>query len=382
MIHHADENGAHSWTARTRAVALGRPHSPDAPLNVPLIPATSFLAGPGPGYSRAGNPTWEPFEEIVGSLEGGQCVAFGSGMASISAAFEVLMSRTGRPLPVVAAPAVHYSGSRLLLREWAHNRRIDLRTYRAESGDLQALADADVILVETPTNPTMEISDIAAISALAASRGARVVCDNTYATPLATRPLELGVDIVVHSASKYFAGHSDALLGSAVTADEDLLAALARHRTVHGAVPGVMEAWLATRGLRTLPLRFAASCTNAGIIASRLELHPDIEQVRYPGLPGDPGHAIALRQMAAFGAIVTFRPRGGAERAEALTRATQLWLHATSLGGVESTLERRRRHVDETPDTPDDLIRLSVGCEEIDDLWADLAHALEFTRQV
>jgi cystathionine gamma-synthase len=357
-------------------VSLGRPHQPDAPLNIPLTPATSFLAGRGPGYSRAGNPTWEPLEEIVGSLEAGRAIAFGSGMAAIAATFEVLLAHSTASVPTVAAPGVHYSGSRLLLAELARRGRINLRSYRAESGDLGALDVADIVLVETPANPTMEITDIAAITA---SAGALVICDNTYATPLATRPLELGVDIVVHSASKYFAGHSDALLGVAVTADPALADQIVRHRTLHGAVPGVLEAWLATRGLRTLPVRFAAACANANLIASRLALRGDVVQVRYPGLADDPGHAVAARQMDAFGAMITFRPAGGDVRAEAITGATRLWLHATSLGGVESTLERRRRHIDESPDTPDDLVRLSVGCEEADDLWADLAGALDAT---
>lgn len=373
MGHHAG-----GWQPATRAIALGRPQTPDAPLNAPIVPATSFLAGPGAGYSRAGNETWTAAEAVLGSLEGGQALTFGSGMAAIAASIEVALDRADSRLPVIASPHVHYSGTRLLLADLARQGRINLLRYTCD-GAADAAAAADVVLVESPANPTMDITDIAATAAAARSADALVICDNTYATPLATRPLELGADIVVHSASKYLAGHSDALLGATVTADADLTAALFDQRTRRGAVPGVLEAWLTARGMRTLPLRFAAACGNAIEIAARLTAHPDVVEVRYPGLPDDPGHAVAAQQMAAFGAIVTFRPAGGAARAELITRATDLWLHATSLGGVESTLERRRRHTDESDAVPDDLIRLSVGCEDVEDLWQDLASAITST---
>ena len=374
MPHHADES-ATGWQPATRAIALGRPHEPDAPLNTPIMPATSFLAGDGPGYSRAGNPTWESFEAVVGALEGGRAVAFGSGMAAISAAVEVLLHSVAAPVPAVACPQVHYAGSRGLLRTLAEQGRITLVRYAPDAATA-AVEQADVVLIETPANPTMDITDIAAACRTAHARGALVLCDNTYATPLATRPLSLGADVVIHSASKYLAGHSDALIGVAIARDPDLVDGLVGQRTLRGAVPGVLEAWLATRGVRTLALRFAAACANAQVIAERLADHPQVVEVRYPGLPGDPGHEVAARQMDTFGAMIAFRPTGGAERAEAVTRATRLWLHATSLGGVESTLERRRRFPEESPLTPDDLIRLSVGCEDVEDLWADLAHAL------
>lgn len=372
-----------AWRADTQAIALGRPHDPDAPLNVPIIPATMFLAGPGPGYSRAGNDTWSAFESVVGTLEGGQALAFGSGMAAIAAALDVATGRAradGAETPVVATPHVHYSGSRGLLGKLRDEGRLRLRTYQPEdSADAcAAAAAADITFVESPANPTMEITDIAAVCR--ASRGP-VIADNTYATPLATRPLELGADLVVHSASKYLAGHSDALLGAVVTAPgaEDLHSALATYRVLHGAVPGVLEAWLGTRGVRTLPLRVRAATANAGIIAERLAERRDVIRVRYPGLEIDPGHPTAARQMSSYGAVVVFVPTGGELRAQSVCETTELWLHATSLGGVESTLERRRRHPDETTDVPADLIRLSVGCEDVEDLWADLSAALDAT---
>lgn len=377
MPHHADES-ATAWRPATCAIALGRPHDPDAPLNTPIVPATSFLAGDGPGYSRAGNPTWESFEAVVGALEGGRAVAFGSGMAAIAAAVEVLVGSAEAAVPALACPQVHYAGSRGLLAALGEQGRITLVRYdpRDTGATIEAARAADVILIESPANPTMEITDIAAVCAAAHAGGALVLCDNTYATPLATRPLSLGADIVIHSASKYLAGHSDALIGVATTGAPVLAERLVVQRTMRGAVPGVLEAWLATRGVRTLPLRFAAACANAQIIAERLADHPRVVEVRHPGLPDDPGHEVARRQMDTFGAMIAFRPAGGAEGAEAVTRSTRLWLHATSLGGVESTLERRRRFAEESPLTPDDLIRLSVGCEDVEDLWADLARAL------
>lgn len=373
MTHHADP--CESWSLSTRAVAVGRPHQPGEPLNVALTPATSFIAGAGPGYSRVGNPTWEPFEDVVGSLEGGRATAFASGMAAIGASFEVMFAAFGDGRPVVAAPHVHYSGSRLLLEDLRRAGRITLLTYRPEVDGPATVADADIVLIETPANPGMEITDIAAF---AAGR-ARVICDNTYATPMSTRPLEYGADIVVHSASKYLAGHSDALIGVAVTADPEISDRLLGYRTTRGSTPGVMEAWLATRGTRTLPLRFGAASDNALRLARRLSDSSLVAEVRYPGLPTDPGHDVAARQMSSYGAMLTFRPHGGSRHAQAICEATRLWLHATSLGGVESTLERRRRHADESAAVPPDLIRLSVGCEDVEDLWQDLSDAITRT---
>lgn len=368
----------HAWSMATRTIAAGRPHRPGAPLNVPIVPATSFTAGGDLDYARDSNPTWVAFENVVGDLEGGRAVAFGSGMAAIDAAFRVLMDRVESRCPRIARPHVHYAGSSGLLNHWSKTGRVTLVEYTpGDAADAAAAAQAcDVLLVETPSNPTMDITDITAVTQIAHEAGALVMADNTYATPFATRPLALGVDLVVHSASKYFAGHSDALLGVAVAGSADLADELAAQRVRGGGVPGVLEAWLGTRGLRTFVLRMRAATANAGVLAARLSAHPDVSWVRYPGLPNDPGHAVATRQMAHFGAVVTFAPAGGEPRAQQLCEATQLWMHATSLGGVESTLERRRRHVDENPAVPADLIRLSVGCEDVADLWSDLEHAL------
>ena len=365
---------ATEWSLRTRAITLGRPEAAGEPLNTPMVPATNFLLGGRHEYAREANPTWESFEAIVGNLEGGLATSFGSGMAAIEAALSIGVARApkGRT-PRVAAPRVHYAGSRALLGLWADQGWIDVRWYDGEDAldALEAAAQADVVMLESPANPVMTITDIAG---MAAATDGLVMCDNTFATAMITRPLELGVDIVVQSASKYLAGHSDALLGVAVTDDEELHEQLRTHRVLHGGVPGVMEAWLGTRGVRTLALRLTAACDNAMVLAERLAAHPKVAWVRYPGLPEDPGHAVAARQMAMFGAMIAFAPTGGVDAAERLCTSTTLWRHATSLGGVESTLERRGRH--EFENSPADLVRASVGCEDVEDLWADLDAAL------
>jgi cystathionine gamma-synthase len=204
-----------------------------------------------------------------------------------------------------------------------------------------------------------------------------VVVDSTFATPLGQKPLDLGADVVVHSATKYLAGHSDVLLGAVVARDPDLIGRITGNRVLGGGIPGPMEAWIALRGLRTFPLRWERACANAAEIARRCAAHPVVERVRHLSLPEDPGHALADRQMTAYGAIVSLELRGGAPSAEAVADATSLWVHATSLGGVESTLERRRRWPEESPEVPDGLLRLSVGIEDVEDLWADLCAALD-----
>jgi cystathionine gamma-synthase len=223
-----------------------------------------------------------------------------------------------------------------------------------------ACDDAALVFLESPTNPALEVADIAAIVEAAHAAGARVVVDNTFATPLLQRPLELGADLVLHSATKYLAGHSDVQMGALVTADEQLLDVLKGRRDLVGAVPGPFEAWLALRGLRTLALRVERASANAAELADRLRTHPAVAEVRYPG----------------FGGIVApvFTDPAVAER---LQHRVRLWVYATSLGGVESTLERRRRWRTESATIPEGLVRLSVGIEDVEDLWADLAQALE-----
>ncbi|HYN55657.1 MAG TPA: PLP-dependent transferase [Motilibacterales bacterium] len=362
--------------AASIAVAAGRPaRDPGAPMNAPAVFSSTFTPGGPVSYARVGNPTWTALEEVLAALEGPGCraLSFASGMAAITAVADLV------PVGgVVVSQAIAYSGTRSQLARWHESGRIALREVAARTDDLVgAVAGASLVWLETPTNPTLEVVDIAAIAAAAHASGAMVVVDSTFATPLGQKPLDLGADVVVHSATKYLAGHSDVLLGAVITRDPGLVDRITRNRVLGGGIPGPMEAWIALRGLRTFPLRWERSCSNAAEIARRCTDHPAVARVRHLGLPDDPGHALAVTQMTAFGAIVSLELHGGAHAAEAVADATRLWVHATSLGGVESTLERRRRWPEESPQVPDGLLRLSVGIEDVEDLWADLSAALD-----
>ncbi len=366
----------------TLAVTAGRPEAvPNAPLNAPLVLTSTYVASPGApqpgdlGYGRWTNPTWEAFESALGALEGGRALLYSSGMAAVAAVVD-LVPPGGR----VVAPTAAYNGTLTLLSELAERQRIELVPVDVADTDavVAGLAGSAALLwLETPTNPLLEVADLPALAAAGRAAGAVVAADNTFATPLLQRPLDHGADVVVHSVTKYLAGHSDVLLGAAVAREPGLAERLHRHRTVHGSVPGPAEAWLALRGLRTLHLRVERAGANAAELARRLQDHPAVARVRHPSLPTDPGHARAAAQMHGFGAIVAVELAGGAPAAEELAERTRLWVHATSLGGVESTLERRRRHASEPVAVPDSLVRLSVGVEDVDDLWADLEQALD-----
>ncbi len=300
-------------------------------------------------------------------------MAFASGMGAVSAVLE--------PVPdgaVVVAPRHSYSGTLGLLERLRARRGFEVRLVDvADTGQTVAALDGATLLwVESPTNPMLEIADLPALFGAATDHGVRSCADNTLATPLDQRPLDLGADVVVHSVTKYLAGHSDVVLGALVTRDDDIHEAAIDHRTLCGAIPGPVEAWIALRGIRTLHLRMERAEHNAGVLARRLAAHPAVERVRYPGLPADPGHVRAAAQMRGYGAMLALEPRGGAAAADRICASTSLWVSATSLGGVESTLERRRRWPEESPTVPEALIRLSVGIEDVDDLWLDLQHAL------
>ena len=358
----------------TLAVTAGRPpREPGAPVNEPVTLSSTYLAGGARTYGRTANPTWEAFEAAVGSLEVGDAVSFASGMAAVAA----VLARV--PLGgTVVVPRHAYAGTLQLLDAAAARATLAVvRVDATEPGALgRAVQGADLVWLESPANPTMDVVDLAALAAAARAAGAATVVDNTFATPMLQRPLDLGADVVVHSASKFLAGHSDVVLGVAVTRDPDWLAALREHRALAGAVPGPFEAFLALRGVRTLPVRVRQAQASAGVLATRLAAHPAVARVRYPGLPGDPGHAVAARQMSGFGAMLAFEHAGGPEAAEATCARTRIWTHATSLGGVESILERRRRWDFEPAEVPAALVRLSVGCEDVEDLWSDLSQAL------
>ncbi len=341
----------------TRAIVAGRPPSePGATLNVPIVAASTYVLGGERIYTRnEATEGWEAFEAMLGGLEGGQAVAFASGMAACAAVLGELPSGARLVLGEDC-----YQGVTGLVQagERAHGWRVE-RLGASDGRWVQRAADADLLWLESPSNPLLEVADLAAICAAPRAPGTRVVVDNTFATPLLQRPLELGADIVVHSATKLIGGHSDLLLGAAVTADAGELARLRTARSLNGATPGMLECFLALRGARTLALRLRQAEASAEQLAARLGEHPAVSRVRYPG----------------FGTIVSFELRDGAA-ADRACRAVRLIRHATSLGGVETCMERRsvqpgQEHI------PAGLIRLSVGCEHVEDLWRDLGRALE-----
>jgi len=365
----------------TLAVTAGRPaRDPGAPVNPAVVLSSTYVSAgvPQPGdpmYTRYDAPTWHPFEEALGALEASPLPAlvFGSGMAAVAATL-ALVPRGGR----VVLPRHAYQVTLVLTADLAERSGLQVQTVDIADTDatLAATHGAAMLWVESPTNPMLEVADLPALVAGAHAAGALVAVDNTFATPLGQQPLVHGADVVVHSVTKYLAGHSDVVLGAAVTGDPDLRARLAAYRTTHGAIAGPWEVWLALRGLRTLALRVERSQRSAGVLAARLAEHPAVAEVRYPGLPTDPGHERASRLLGGFGSIIGLRPQGGQAAADAVVDAVRLWVPATSLGGVESMLERRRRFATESPTVPEDLLRLSVGIEDVEDLWRDLERAL------
>lgn len=388
------EQRAASLAAETVVVAAGRPpRDRDQPVNPPIVLSSTYF-GSGPladgdrGYGRYSNPTWDPFEEALGQLEGSQLpgLLYASGLAAVSSALSLIPAGG-----VLVMPTHSYSGSLVMAAELAQKGFIELRTVDIADTDAvkealspygPAARPAAMLWLESPTNPMLGIADIPALAEAAHAAGAIVVTDNTFSTPLVQQPLLLGSDVVLHSVTKYLAGHSDVVLGALVTSNPDIRSALLHHRIIHGGIAGPFEAWLALRGLRTLALRIERSQASAQVLAERLAAHPLIESLRFPGLPADPGHERAKTQMKGFGSIICIQVApvaglSGADAADALVRALELWLPATSLGGVESLIERRRRHTAEPASVPENLVRLSVGIENVEDLWADLKQALD-----
>ena len=370
--------------ATLAAQALGWIDETTRALSPPIHPSATYVRaddGSYPGghsYTRDQNPAYDQVEALLARLEGGAAAClFGSGMAAATTVFETL--ETGDH---VVAPDEMYWTIRLWLRELATRGRIALDM--VPNGDLDALRVAlrpdrtRIVWIETPANPTGAITDIAASSELAHAAGATVVVDGTVSTPVLCRPLELGADLVMHSATKQLNGHSDVLAGALVTAREDPLWERVTHeRAYRGTVLGPFETWLLLRGMRTMYLRVPAAARNAMRVAEALGVHPAVTAVMYPGLPGHPGHAVAARQMSGgFGMVVSFRVAGGAEAARRVVAAMELFQNATSLGGVESLAEHRAPVEGPGTNVPDDLVRLSIGIEDPDDLVADLEQAL------
>lgn len=328
------------------------------------------------GYGRMSNPTWEDFESVLGRLEAAElpALAVASGLTAVAAVMS-LVPVGGR----VVMPTHAYQGSQVLFDD--AERAGHLSVTRVDVTDTQAVLaaaqGADLLWLESPTNPMLEVADLPALLAETRDAGTLTAVDNTFATPLLQRPLTLGADIVVHSATKYLAGHSDVVLGAVVTTDPELRTRMHHHRSINGAIPGAFETWLALRGLRTLALRVERAGETAAELARRLDQHPAVTRVRYPGLPADPGHERARAQMTGgFGAIVSIELATDAAGAQRAVEAMRVWTPATSLGGVESLIERRRRHHDEPESVPESLLRLSVGIENVEDLWSDLESAL------
>jgi cystathionine gamma-synthase len=322
----------------------------------PIHVSTTFAADNPEGlvYARESQPTRSRLEAVLGALEGGTAITYSSGQAATVAALTYLAPRR-----VALGPGGY------------HGTRAALEALHIETRSLDApLSAGDAVWLETPRNPTAEVLDVEAHAARAHQSGARLVVDSTFATPVLLRPLELGADLVMHSATKFLCGHSDALAGVLVARDPSAAEALLRARTVSGAVPGALEAWLALRGLRTLPLRIRRQCETATRLAGWLAGR--VPKVWHPSLPDHPGAEIARRQMSGPGAILAFE-LGSEEEARSLPRRLRLIREATSLGGVESLVDWRRRH---DPHAPAGLLRLSVGLEDFDDLSADLQEAL------
>jgi cystathionine gamma-synthase len=370
---------------RLESLAVHAGAAPDAATGAvatPLHLSTTFQHGPagervaGFEYVREGNPNQDRLETALAALEGGAgALAFASGMAAITAMFESLP-----PGSHVIYPRDCYTGLRVLAAEFLPQR--GLSASAVDTADLDAVSkaltpDTRCLWLETPSNPQLHVCDIAALTKLARGHGALVACDNTFATPLLQQPLALGADVVMHSTTKYFGGHSDALGGALVFARRDeLFDSVAHRRHITGGVLSPFNAWLTLRGLRSLPARMAWHCRNARAVAEFLAGHVRVEAVHWPGLPAHPNHAVAVRQMKDFGGMLSVRIRGGRDAALAVAGKVKLFTNATSLGGCESLIEHRASVEGAHPVSPDNLLRLSVGLEHADDLVADLAQAL------
>jgi cystathionine gamma-synthase len=370
---------------RIETTAVHAGHHPDAATGAvtPPIHLTTTFARDANGelphgfiYARTDNPTRRELEVSLAALEGGEAaIAFASGMAATAAVFQSLLPREH----VIAPQDAYYGTARLLrdvMADWG------LRSTLVDMTDPHAVATAirpetRLIWIETPSNPSLAVTDIARIAAIARAAGARCVCDNTWATPILQRPLALGCDGVMHSTTKYLGGHSDLTGGALVLpADDEWAARLRTLQQLGGGVPSAFDCWLLMRGIRSVAWRMRGHCENAARVASFLASHPAVEVVHYPGLPQDPGHAVASRQMVGYGGMVSVEVKGGAAAALAVVRRVRLFTAATSLGGTESLIEHRASVEGPESRTPPGLLRLSIGLEHAEDLVADLDQAL------
>lgn len=367
------------------AQALGWVDAATRSLAPPIYPATTYERNAdlsyesGRKYTRADNPTYDQVSRLLAALEHGvDAQLFASGMSAIVSIFQSL-----RPGDHVVVPESVYCGVRTWLTEYAEPWGLDIDF--VPNGNESALAESlkpdrtKLVWIETPSNPDWKVTDIASCSRAAHGVGATVVVDNTVATPVLTRPIDLGADLVVHSGTKYLNGHGDVLIGVVIAEEETPLwqriRALAHDA---GALPGPFETWLLLRGMRTLFLRMNQICSNALTIACHLVSHPRVEAVLYPGLPGSRDHEVAARQMSGgFGGMISLRINGGYQAAVAVQAACRVFMRATSLGTLESLIEHRASYEGAASSVPGNLLRLSIGIEDVVDLVSDLEQALE-----
>jgi cystathionine gamma-synthase len=374
----SNEIDLNKLATESKVVAAGRPtKQPDGALNPPIALNSTFHEGGPIGYGRYGNETWSALEDAISILEGGKTLLFSSGMAAISAVFSLLPEGS-----VVVAANNGYQGTTTLLKKLHESEKLKVRFVNLANTDetMAAIPGAQMLYLESPLNPLLEIIDLPKLVAAGKAAGCGVAVDNTLATPLLQNPLALGADIVIHSVTKYLSGHSDLILGSLSTNDLALYNRLEQSRRYGGAIAGPFEAWIALRGIRTLALRMQRSQENALELASRLSKDGRVTKVRYPGLPTDAYHQMAKSFMKGFGAMISFDVNGTADQVDLMCNSSKLITNATSLGGVESIWERRRRWATESTLVPENLIRFSVGIENVDDLWADIQHALSVAK--
>ena len=367
----------------TRAVHAGRHTDPaTGAVTAPIHLSTTFERGAdgeyprGFSYSREDNPNRRSLEQCLASLEGGkEALAFSSGLAVVTAVVQGL-----EPGDHILAPDDVYWGLRKVIGEVF--AKTGLETTYFDMTDVAGLRAAirpntRLLWLETPSNPLLKITNLAAVGEIARKANIVTVCDSTFASPILQRPLEWNIDMVMHSTTKYISGHSDVVGGALITKFDNYLFERARKAQKYGgSVPSPFDCWLTMRGIETLPYRVRAQCENALKIATFLSGHPSIEAVHYPGLPTHPGHALAANQMSAFGGMLSARVRGGREEAMAMAARTQLFIRATSLGGAHSLIEHRASVEGPQSRTPQNLLRLSIGLENAEDLIADLEQAL------
>lgn len=372
----------------TLAVHAGREPEPgDLGLAPAFKPATTFLRDPqgdypgGHQYTRSSNPTRHRLEQALAALEGGgEAISFASGMAAVSAVFALL-----KPGDHAVVNADSYHGTIRYIENWLKPRGIGISycdTTDADKLRAAVMPETRLIWLESPSNPLLRVTDLKALAEFARERGILSACDATFATPVLQKTLDLGIDIVMHSSTKFLGGHSDLLGGAAITRDTRAAESLRSWQCDAGAVPAPFDCWLLMRSLSTLPVRIQRQCANADYIARWLSERNEVETVFYPGLSSHPGHEIAARQMQAYGGVLSFLLAGSERKARAFASATRLIAQATSLGGVESLIEHRASVEGPQRRSPENLLRLSIGLEHVDDLLDDMTRAFESVRDI